>query len=360
MLVVRSQSNPRLYLFEKADSLYETGNTSQAKYYYSLSLKQEGAVPDDYLIKQKVITIDSISAYEVEDTEFLVLIFQADSLLAAERYIKALKYFDDASSLQPGLDYPHARIDQIIEESQEVKKQLLIYNAKQNQLAYAKALKDIEQLEKNGFELEAYFKYKEFAKAFHGDSLALSRAEILKESIGDQIDLLLKLLADGEAAYFQGEFITAKEKFDDALVMNPKCEVCRLRLDQVNYCLKEEVGRSNDLDQLYDEALANFEEGKYQKAYYQFSLLSKRNSDNENAAMKVKELEELLELETDERMRKFNADITLEKANNAFLEDNFDQALTFYLKLKNAYAEDIDYLQFVELRIAECLNELEN
>lgn len=354
-----SQTTPREYLCEKADSLELLKEFSQARYYYLLSLKQEGELPTDDMIKQKVVHLDSSLAYASSNLAFIDVITKADKLLAEEKYIEAMKFFDDASTLEPSFDYPRARIDYIIETSKEIKKQLLIYNAKQNQLSYSKLLDDIEQLEKDGFAIEAFIQYRNFAKVYHGDSLANSRAEILYEKNVDLIGKYSSLVVEGEEHYLGGRFEKAQENYEGALSVNPKCQTCPFRLEQIEYCLKQQLDQSKDFDKNLSAAKDDFKKGLYEKAYYQFSWLQKQQPENVEIRSYVKKLEELIEAETDDRMKKFNADLTLEKANNAFLSQSYEDALSGYLKLKNAYSDVIDYLQFVELRIGECLSELD-
>lgn len=353
-----AQTNPRVYLYNKADSLMSAENFTQARYYYLLVIKQDGDEPTDGLIKQKVVMLDSTIAYQSENEAFIQLITKADSFLRNDRYIEALKFFDDAATVAPEYDYPRARVDLIFSESEGFRKQLLIYNAKQNQLSYTKWLKDIESLEKAGYEIEAYFAYKVFAQSFHGDSVATKRGAELFTKLEKSIKKFEKCIEEGEDYYQEGDFIAAYEMYQLADSINPKCKPCESRLQQINYCIKEGVSKEDDFAELFDEAKNNFQEGKYDKAYYQLSWLQKLDPQNQSVGDYISEVEDLLEVETDGRMRKFNADITLEKANAAFVDHRYEEALAGYSKLKNAYADAIDYLQFVELRIAECLNEL--
>lgn len=359
VVTVQSQSTPRLYLFQKADSLKFEGDFKQSRYYYKLSLRQGGEVPSDEMIKKQVISLDSTLAYQSDNRAFLELVAKADSLFAHEKYIEAMKFFDDASSLDPGMQYPYARIDQILEESDEIKKKLLIYNAKQNQLNYQKLLLDIEKLESEGYYLEAYYRSVEFAKVFHSDSLASHRAETLYEAYADSINAFEKQIKEGEELYSEGNYQKAKASYESALKLNPICQVCDYRLEQIDFCIQQDVNQSKSFETNLTSAKSDFKKGNYEKAYYQFSWLQKQRPDHVEVGTYVKKIEELLAAETDERMRKFNADLTLEKANELFLKGMFSEALDGYLKLKNAYANDIDYLQFVELRIAECVSELE-
>lgn len=358
VLYLFGQSSSREYLCHKADSLLEIENYDQARYYYLLSMKQKGTEPTDAQIKKHVITLDSNLAYASANMEFLKVITLADSLLIKGRYIEALKFFDDASSVAPSYDYPHARIDQILSESEEVKRHLLIYNAKQNQLSYFKLLNDIEVLESEEYYIEAYYEYQEFTKSFHGDSLALSRSKKLLSDHGDEIKEFETNLYQGEDLYQKGDYQSALPYFEKAFLLNPKCNVCEVRLEHIGYCVEEEICRGDNFDELLREAKESFESGKYQKAYYQFAWLKSLYPENQEVYDYLYEIERLLEAETDDRMRKFNADITLEKANDAFMDGRYEEALKAYMKLKNAYASDIDYLQFVELRIAECVNEV--
>lgn len=358
--VIFAQESPRAYLINKGNLLLEEGNSDQARYYYLLAIKQKGEAPTDEEIKSKVIQLDSTIAYESLNEEFVDLLKKADSLLKMGAYIEALKFFDDANGLEPVYDYPHGRIDQIIETSESIKKQLLIYNAKQNQMTYHKMQKDIEQLENGGFEIEAYFKYREFARAFHQDSSAILKSETLYSIHKDEIELLKSHVQEGEQAYQNGEFNLAKTLFEKALLINPLCGECEYRLEQIDFCIAQEIKHVEDFAKNLTNAKEDFKTGKYQKAYYQFYWLQKQKPDHIEIATYINKLEELMEAETDERMRKFNADITLEKANEAFLSGDFEKALSNYLKIKNAYLNVVDYAQFVELRIAECLNELED
>lgn len=358
VILVSGQSSPREYLYHKADSLFAVENFEQARYYYLLSMKQKGMDPSEIEIKKKVILLDSNLAYASSNDEFIRVITLADELLLKGKYIEALKFFDDASSIVPAFDYPHARIDQIINESEEVKKQLLIYNAKQNQLSYFKILNDIEALESEEYFIEAYYEYKEFAKSFHGDSLASSREAKLFRLHGQKINDFESDIFTAEELYRKGDYQSALTYYENARELNPKCNLCEVRLEHIGYCINEEICQGDNLKELFDEAKDSFDKGMFQKAYYQFAWLQNLYPENQEVVSYLSEIERLLETETDERMRQFNADITLEKANDAFMDGRYEDALKGYTKLKNAYASAIDYLQFVELRIAECLNEV--
>lgn len=354
-----AQTSPRQYLYDKADSLKLAGNFEQSRYYLELSLKQKGITPTDKQIKQEVILLDSSIAYSCNNDEFIQVIQKADHLMKEGRYIESLKYFDDASTLEPSYDYPHARIDQIIEESDEVRKHIMIYNAKQNQLSYRKILADIEELEIKGFFVEAYYQYKEFARTFHSDSLAKGRADKLHQSYNKEIIEFDSLIVLAESEYLNESFQSSASNFNKAKEINPKCIQCKVRLEHINLCGIDSDGTC-EFDVLYQEAVKNLNSGKYQKAYYQFAWLKKKEPSNIEVGNQLKEIEYLLELETDERMRMFNADLTLEKANEAFMNKDYSNALLYYQKIKNAYMEVIDYSEFIELRISECILELEN
>lgn len=353
------QSSPRQYLFAKADSLLIAQNFEQARYYYLLSMKQKGLVPADDVIKKKIITLDSSLAYQSDNQDYILLIQKADNLLKEKKFIEALKFFDDAADVEPSYDYSHARIDQILGESEEIKKKLLIYNAKQSQLSYFKILNDIENLESAGYHIEAYYEYKEFAKSFHGDSLARSRATSIYKNYKKDIQNFESYLFQAEEYYQQGNYAEAFDNYTMARSLNPKCNLCEARLEHTDFCINEEFCRGDDFEELLIEATYSFESGKYEKAYYQFVWLQNLQPENQEVMEYISQLENLLETETDNRMRKFNADIALEKANDAFMDGRYEEALKEYMKLKNAYSNVIDYLQFVEIRIAECLNEVD-
>lgn len=363
ILVVRGfavgQSSPRQYLFAKADSLLIAQNFEQARYHYLLSMKQKGRVPTDKVIKKKIITLDSNLAYQSSDSQYILLIQKADSLLKEKRFIEALKFFDDAADLEPSYDYSHARIDQILGESEEIKKKLLIYNAKQNQLSYFKILNDIEKLVSAGYHIEAYYEYREFAKSFHGDSLAQSRAANIYKDYKKDIQDFESYLFQAEEYYQQGNYEGAFDNYTMAKSLNPKCNLCEARLEHIDFCINEEVCRGDNFEELMIDAKYSLESGRYQKAYYQFAWLQNLQPENQEVKDYLSQLGSLLEAETDNRMRKFNADIALEKANDAFMDGRYEEALKEYMKLKNAYSDVIDYLQFVEIRIAECLNEVD-
>lgn len=354
-----AQENAREYLVNKGDHLLDGGNVQQARYHYLLALKQDAQIPTDEQIKSMILKLDSTLAYRSANDEFVSMLSKADSLLKHERYIEALKIFDDANRLEPSFDYTHGRIDQIIASSSEIKKKLLIYNAKQHQLTYQKLLTDIQRLETDGFEIEAYFKYKSFALAYHQDSMVVYKEQQLYLKYKNEIEELLEQLNNGEENYLTGNFNQAKSCFEKALSINPKCQVCVYRLEQIEFCLKQKINQKLGFNEGLANAKEEFKLGKYQKAYYQFSWLLKQKPDDVEVLTYVNKLEELMEAETDDRMRKFNADITLEKANDAFMTGDYEDALAGYVKLKNAYLDVIEYDQFVEIRIVECLNELE-
>lgn len=349
----------RKYLFNQADSLLKQENYEQAGYYFSLAYQQEGEFPTDQQILEAIFSVDSLEAYSAADLVFKGLISNADSLVSVGQSLQAIKLFDETYNAFPKYRYPLAKIDQIISASPEIKQQILILQAKRNQLSFKKMLEDLDQMEQRGDFIEAYFAYKDLAKIYHQDSIfVMGHTRIMKEH-QSVIEKFESLISKGEHQYQKGNYEKSEILFSEALKLNPACKECEVRLNYISFYIKNMQSNGVEFDEMLEVAEVEFKQGKYESAYYHLAWLQKKQPHNERVKELIVEVEELVESESDQRLREFNADITLEKANNAFLSQNFEEALSEYLKLKNAYLDIIDYDEFVEIRIAECLVELE-
>lgn len=359
VLAFYGQENPRLFLYQKADSLLEAGNYTQANYFFRLSFKQSGNDPSSATIKKAIFKVDSIEAYASDDKEYLSMLSKAEEAFTTKKEILAIKLFDDAYNFLPAYHYPQGRIEQIIEGSEQIKKQLLIYQAKQNQLSFQKVLNDVAKLESEGWYIEAYFNYVELIRLYHNDSSLTIKKDQLWNEHAEKIQKFESHVLRGENLFQKGEYKKARIEFELAYALNPKCSECEARLDHITFYIQHQEMGKRKYDELVEDAVNGMNEGNYEKAYYELYWLSKQYPQDEKILGLIDEVQAILDSEVDDRNRLFNAEITLEKANEAFLALDYQEALTNYLKIKNAYADVVDYLQFVELRIAECLSELE-
>ncbi len=351
-------------LMSKGDSLQHLDDWSQARYFYSLAnkkcLQNESCT---YLISQdiknRINKIDSLESYHHEDEFFVKLIVRADSLLAVGQEIYAMKTFDDASTLHPSLVYPKDRITHIINTSKTIQEKLLVLQANQKRQRYNESFNQAKKLEEEGNKIEAYYRYLSIAQEFHNDQVAIQASERIYMKIAEDLKSFENTLNQGNEYYLSGKYSKSKTFFETALDLNGECALCEQRLKYLNYYIEVQQFKKGDYELQKQLAFQNYLKGKYNDAFYQYVALSKKNPSDAEVLEKIEEIDYVLQSELDEKIKTFNADLLLERANEFYMNKEFTSAVELYLKLEERYKDVINYGSFVELRISECIRELE-
>ena len=353
------------FLTSKGDSLQVADDWSQARYYYALANKkciekESCTYFVSQSIKSKIKQVDSLETYTSSDTVFLKLVLKGDSLLKLGKEVHAMKAFDDASVMYPSFEYPKSRITHIINTSKTIQEKLLVLQANQKRQKYNASLEDAKKLEDEGKKIEAYYRYLSIAQEFHNDEFAITSSERIYVTIEDDLLSFENTLNKGNEYYLSGKYSKSKTFFETALDLNGECALCEQRLKYLNYYIEVQNSNKGNYKLQKAHAIENYNKGKYNDAFYQFVALSKKDPSDKEVQDKITELDHILQSELDEKIKSFNADLMLERANEFYMNKDFQGAIELYLKLDERYRDVINYGAFVDLRISECLRELEN
>jgi tetratricopeptide (TPR) repeat protein len=348
----------------KGDSLQSNLEWEQSRYYYALANRK--CIENDnctflfsQIIKSKISTVDSLESFTMKDSVFLKLLIKGDSLHRMGKEVYAMKAFDDASMMYPSLNYPKNRITHIINTSTTIQEKLLVLQANQNRQKYTSSLEEAKKLEDEGKRLEAYYRYLAIAQEFHNDEFAITASERIFVLIQEELKLFEKSLNKGNEYYLSGKYSKSKSFFESALSLNEECALCEQRLKYLTYYIKVQQSKKHEYDLQKEFALDNYAKGKYNEAFYQFIALSKKNPNDKVVLEKIEELDNILQSELDEKIKSFNADLLLERANELYMNRDFQEAFEIYIKLDERYSDVINYGAFVKLRVSECLREIE-
>ncbi len=359
-----SQINEEMYLIGKADSLLKIKNWTQSRYFYSLAEKK--CIQNDsctYLttqnIKKKIAIVDSLESYLHQDSKYVELISKADSLLNDKQEVFAMKTFDDASLMYPSLPYPKNKITNIINNSKTIQGQLMVIQANQKRQRYKERFEEAMSLEEEDRKIEAYYEYLSIADEFHNDKMALDASERLFIQIEYDLKLFEESLNMGNEFFLAGKYTKSKNYFESALALNSSCALCEQRLKYLNFYIEAQQSKKAEYELIKNKAYENYVRGKYNESFYQYIALSKKNPSDKEVQEKITELDALLQSELDEKIKKFNADLLLERANELYINKKFEEAASLYLKIDERYTDVISYHAFVKLRISECMKELE-
>lgn len=342
----------------KADSLFLAKDFIQAKYYYELAQRYcdrdiTCKVLREFELENKLWLVDSVQAYAYENADYRALLKKADSLQAISPVL-AMKTFDKAATLVPSLSYPFNKITYIINNTPKIQQQLLVLQAKKEREIYLNKLEETLNLEKSGKKVEAYYRYKKIAQEYHEDENAQQAAERLEYEIGNKIARFEVFLAEANESFINEKYSKSKASFLKAVEINSDCKSCKAKLANLDYYIYADKSKKREFQMLKNEAITNYNQGKYETAYYQFLALNKKKPDDNDVQELLMEVDKIMQTELDERIKKFNAKLLLERANEAFMNEEYAKALDCYLKLEYRYNDVIDYMSFVKARIEEC------
>ena len=351
------QSDTVSVLLKKANGFLTNENYSQANYYYNLAKSSisadKSAERMKKIIESKITTSDSLHAYSCNNPKFIQLLRTGDSLKSCCK-IASIQKFKQASKINSQFDYPINRIKNIIRNSPEVKKQLLVIEALKNRKKYTSEI----ELAKFYFEKGDLFKamrlFERTSITFKDDTLAKGYLKRLKLQLVDEIILFENLVYEGDSLYKIEKFKDAKLKFEAAIIIDKECNLCGIRIKSADYFIANNI-QNTDWNLLKIEADTNFLIGNYEMARYQFMWLYKHDKNDLYASNKIEEIETILKDEIDDRMMSVNARLLIEKADQEFILGNYGTAEVIYRKIENRYSKSIDYLVYVKERIKDCI-----
>jgi len=353
-----AQSDTVSILLKKANGFIVDKNYTQASYYFNLAKSfntaETKAQSMDRLIKSKIITSDSLHAYSCLNPKFIQLLRSGDSLKSCCK-IASIQKFKQASKINNQFDYPINRIKNIIRNSPELKKQLLVIEARKNRKKYTSEIELAKLYFDKGDLFKAMRLFERTSTIFKDDTVAKGYLNRLKLQLFDEIKLFENLVYGGDSLYKLEKFKDAKLKFDKALTIDEQCNLCIIRIKSADYFITRD-NKTEDWGKLRKEADANFLVGNYEMAHYQFMWLYKHDKNDLYASNKIGEIEKILKDEIDDRMMRVNARLLLEKADQEFVLGNYGTAKAIYRKIENRYSKSIDYLDYVKERIKDCMH----
>ena len=136
------------------------------------------------LIESKIITSDSLHAYSCPNPKFRKLLKTGDSLKLCCK-IASILSFEQALKMNNQFDYPANRINDIIKSSPEIKKQLLVIDARKNRKQYTSEI----ELAKSYFDKGDLFKamrlFERTSAIFKDDTVAKGYLNRLKLQLVD-------------------------------------------------------------------------------------------------------------------------------------------------------------------------------
>jgi len=351
------QSETVSILLKQANGFLTKKNYSQANYYYNLAKSSisadESAERIKKLIESKIITSDSLHAYSCTNPVFIQLLRSGDSLKSCCK-IASIQKFKQASKTNGQFDYPINRIKNIIRNSPEVKKQLLVMEARKNRKKYTSEIELAKFYHEKGDLFKAMRLFEQTSATYKDDTLAKGYFKRLKLQLVNEIEVFNNLVYDGDSLYKLEKFTRAKSKFEKALTIDEECNLCFIRIKSADYFIANNK-QNTDWSLLKSEADSNFLIGNYEMAHYQFMWLYKHDKNDLYASNKIEEIEKILKDEIDERMMSVNARILLEKADQEFILGNYGNAQVIYRKIENRYSKSIYYLVYLKERIKDCI-----
>ena len=351
------QSENVSVLLKKVNGFLTKKNYSQANYYYNLAKSsissEKSSERMKKLIESKIITSDSLDAYSSRNPEFIKLLRTADSLKSCCKIVSVQK-FKQASKINSQFDYPINRIKNIILNSPEVKKQLLVIEVRKNRKKYTSEIELAKFYYEKGNLFKAMRLFERTSTKFKDDTLAKVYIKRLKLELLDDIEVFNNLVYHGDSLYKIEKFKGAKSKFEKALTIDEECNLCFIRIKSADYFITNNK-QNTDWNLLKIEADTNFLIGNYEMARYQFMWLYKHDKNDLYASNKIEEIETILKDEIDDRMMSANARLLIEKADQEFILGNYGNAEVIYRKIENRYSKSIDYLVYVKQRIKDCI-----
>jgi tetratricopeptide (TPR) repeat protein len=351
------QSDTVSVLIKKADGFLIDENYPQATYYYNIAQSFTPADTSsgsmDRLIEIKIITSDSLHAYSCLNPKYIKLLKTGDSLKLCCK-IASIRSFEQALIIDGHFDYPANRITAIIQRSPEVQKKLLVIDARRNRKQYTSEIERAKFYFDKGDLFKAMRLFERTSIIFKDDTLAKGYLNRLKLQLVNESKTFNNLIYQGDSLYKLEKFKGAKSKFEKALTIDEKCNLCIIRIKSADYFITNNQ-QNIDWDLLKREADTNFLIGNYEMAHYQFMWLYKHDNNDLYASNKIGEIEKILEDEIDDRMMSVNARLLLEKADQEFILGNYGNAEVIYRKIENRYSKSIDYLVYLQERIKDCI-----
>jgi tetratricopeptide (TPR) repeat protein len=387
-------------LVAKADSLFDARQytLSADQYEFALTIR-----PDDNYPKERLIEIENqlaaIAAQEKLESEYLMLIAEADGLFAAKQFDQAKGKYTEAQEMKPEEAYPGQRMAEIQlllvnaaaqkELDEKYSEQMLLASRLfgEDKLAEAKVafqvameLKSYEPLPKQKIEEidsitdarirqaeidaiyrvhlqkgDSLFNLQEYANAIiaYAEALAIKpagkeaqvnadKARTLKAEMEDRIarqETYNNAIREGENLLASKNYELAKTEFEKAAEAKPAEAYPPQKITEINTVLAQLAA---ERQQRYDEAITKadvyFTQGNYKDALIEYKIARSIKPEESYPNAKIAESEKIIEEEL--KVIRGQYDVVIAEADNLYNSRIYDKAIQSYQQARSMLPDE--------------------
>ncbi len=305
-------------LIIKAEELYKAKNYSSAKIEYQEALILD---PTAQFPKDRLSQISAVYSDPGDDEYFADAMSTGDKALSAEEYDKAIQLYESALAVKP--DSKTAK-DKLA-SARKTKEEALVSSGQA-----AKILVIADKLLQSAKRDEARTEYQKVLALSPKNAYAKQKIQEIDNYLNAEKELQDRYNRSIELAdqfYINRDFVNARQKYLEALTAKPQARYPKEMLEKTK---SGETQLQSD-EQNYAAALSNAENllksADYQGALLGFkSALALKPAEN-YPKTKIAETEKLINERTS---RKEAFDIAIKNGDQAFNENKYDPALTYY------------------------------
>ncbi len=269
-----------------ADNNFDDNLLTQARGYYTAALKVK---PGEQHPEDRILTINRMLRETMEaEVLYKDIIKRADSLFDIQRYQSAMDEYREALEVKPGETYP---VDQIASVES------LIAEKRQRDEAYAELISEADRL----FINRSY----ESARAEYEKALGLKPAEVYPKQRMEEISEILgrrdreferynTAIRRGDQYLGQGNYLQARDAYQDALTMRAGEAYPRIKLAEVEELLAAERSESLDYQQNVELGDRLFNQMQYFQARDAYHRALNASPGADYPVRRIQEINELI------------------------------------------------------------------
>jgi len=302
-----------------ADQLFESQSyvDSKAKYQEALSILANEQYPKD-----RIAEIDGIlKKLADQNALYQQLIASGDAQLSEKSYNPALSSYKQASEIKPEEQYPKDKIAEI--------ENILIQQAEQDRL-YSEAIQLADQnRDQENWEI-ALGKYQEASgikpeEKYPKDQIAMINQKL--RELADQQAAYNSAIAKADQAFKAQQWQASLGSYQNALEIKPNEVYPQTQIDEINKILKEIADNEAAYQQAIKEADALFKSKDWQAALTKYELASSLKSEEQYPKDKIAELNGIL---NDLAAQQAQYDALIQEADQFFTNKNYPSATSSY------------------------------